>query len=303
MGLSSPLLGEMAALLASVGFTLGPTFYTLSGRRIGSRYTLYIRLLFSTLMLMVAHRVYGGTWYPALPWRAWAWLFASGALGLALADIFLFEAFLRIGPRLSMLILTLVPVLSAFMAWAAFAETLTVGQAQFVVLVLAGIAWVVLWGQRPTEESGFRVEGYGLGLAVLAAGLSAVSAVMAKAGLRMVPMHPAAANLVRMSGGMVALWFFGLAKGEWRPLARAVARHPQVLGYLLAGSLAGPVVGMSLQMYAYQTIPLGIALTLTALPPVWLIPVGHLVFRERLTGHAVAGTLLAVVGVVGLLKG
>ena len=299
--MSTTLLGELAALLASVGFTLGPTFYTLAGQRIGSRHTLYMRLLISTWLLMVAHWVYAGSPYPAWSPRAWLWLLLSGAVGLALADIFLFEAFVRIGPRLSMLVLTAVPVFSTLMAWWVLGEQLTLSELAWMTLVLTGIAWVVLWGQRPSEASAFRVEARGLLMAFLAAFLSAVSALWAKVGMMGTDIHPVAANLLRMTGGMLALWLPGCFLGRVRRLARDLQQHPRVLVFLLVGSLAGPVVGMSLQMFAYQTVPLGIALTLTSLPPVWLLPVGRLLFREQLTVHAVLGTVLAVVGVVGLL--
>ena len=299
--LSTSLLGQLAALLASVGFSLGPTFYTMSGRVIGSRHTLRMRLLLSTLVLLMFHRVLFGNWYPALPWEALRPLWLSGAVGLALADVFLFEAFVRIGPRLSMLILTLVPVLTTVAAWVRYDERLSPAQLTAMALVLSGIAWVVAKGQRAQTEAVFRVDARGIGMALLAAGLGAWSALLAKEGLLQARIHPVAANLVRMSGGMVPLWLLAVLRSALPDLFRRLRQHPRVLGLLLAGTLAGPVAGMSLQMYAYQTIPLGLATTLTALPPVLLLPIGKWVFRETLTWHALAGTVAATAGVAWLL--
>jgi len=84
-------------------------------------------------------------------------------------------------------------------------------------------------------------------------------------------------------------------------LVHRLRESPWVLGYLLLGSLAGPVIGMSLQMFAYQTIPIGLATTLTSLPPILLLPISRFVFRETFTWHAVAGTVLAVAGVAWLM--
>ncbi len=294
------LLGQLAALLASVGFSLGPTFYTLSGRAIGSRHTLRMRLLLSTLLLMLWHGLKFGAWYPVLTLRAWATLFLSGAIGLALADIFLFEAFVRIGPRLSMLILTLVPVLTTAAAWVLYAERLSLAQLLAMALVLGGIAWVVGRGQR-AEEGPFTMNPQGVGFAFLAAFLSALSALMAKDALMYETMDPMAANLIRMSGGMVPLWVWTAVQGQVAELAHQLRQHRLVWLYLLLGSLAGPVIGMSLQMFAYQTIPIGLATTLTSLPPILLLPISRFVFREGFTWHAVAGTVLAVVGVAWLM--
>ncbi len=293
--------GQMAALLASAGFSLGPTFYTMSGRVIGSRHTLRMRLLLSTLMLAFMHRILLGVWYPSLPQGAWWSLFLSGMVGLALADVFLFEAFVRIGPRLSMLVLTLVPVLTTAAAWIRYEERLQPSQLAAMTLVLVGIVWVVGKGKRDQGQEVFQVDARGVGLALLAAVLGAWSALLAKDGLQQVAMHPVTANLIRMSGGMVPLWLVGLLRGAVPDLARRLAQHPRVLAFLLAGTLAGPVAGMSLQMYAYQTIPLGLASTLTSLPPVLLLPISRWVFRESFTWHAVAGTALATGGVAWLL--
>ncbi len=300
--MSTLLLGQLAALAASLGFALGPTFFTLAGQRIGSRHTLRMRLLLSTLFLLLAHRWYQGAWQPLLsPWAWWV-LWLSGVLGLALADVFLFEAFVRIGPRLSMLVLTLVPVLSTLVAWFRYQERLTPAQLVAMALVLGGVGWVVTWGQD--DRAGpFRVDAWGLGLALVGTVLTTLSALMAKEVFVQEPVHPVAANLLRMSGGMTALWLGALATPRTlQDLARALARRPYVLGLLVMGSLAGPVIGMSLQMFAFQTIPLGLATTLTSLPPILLLPISRLVFRERFTGHAVAGTVAAVAGVAWLLR-
>ena len=49
------------------------------------------------------------------PLKAWFWLSISGIIGFALGDLFLFRAFVEIGPRLSMLIMTLTAPTSAIL--------------------------------------------------------------------------------------------------------------------------------------------------------------------------------------------
>jgi drug/metabolite transporter (DMT)-like permease len=45
----------------------------------------------------------------------------------------------------------------------------------------------------------------------------------------------------------------------------------------------------------------GVASTLMSLPPVFLLPISHFVFGERIGLRAVAGTLVAIIGVAMLL--
>jgi drug/metabolite transporter (DMT)-like permease len=48
---------------------------------------------------------------------------------------------------------------------------------------------------------------------------------------------------------------------------------------------------------AIQLTEVGIASTLMALPPVFLLPIGYFIFKERFGWQAVAGTFVAVAGV------
>jgi drug/metabolite transporter (DMT)-like permease len=48
---------------------------------------------------------------------------------------------------------------------------------------------------------------------------------------------------------------------------------------------------------AIQLTRVGIAATLMALPPVILIPLGYLIYRERVSRRGIIGTLIAFVGV------
>jgi drug/metabolite transporter (DMT)-like permease len=52
-----------------------------------------------------------------------------------------------------------------------------------------------------------------------------------------------------------------------------------------------------------QRAPVGVASTLMALPPVFLLPISWVVFGERVGWQAVAGTLVAVAGVALLALG
>jgi drug/metabolite transporter (DMT)-like permease len=51
-----------------------------------------------------------------------------------------------------------------------------------------------------------------------------------------------------------------------------------------------------LSLIAVQNAPVGVASTLTSLTPVFLLPLGWLFFKERITQRAVVGTALAVAG-------
>jgi drug/metabolite transporter (DMT)-like permease len=72
---------------------------------------------------------------------------------------------------------------------------------------------------------------------------------------------------------------------------------PKVLGLLAVAAFTGPVLGATLSLFALQNTQVGVASTLVALPPVFLLPVSWIVFKEKFSWSAVAGTLVAIAGV------
>ena len=136
--------------------------------------------------------------------KRWFWLGLSGIIGLVIGDAFLFQAFVWIGPRLSMLMLSLAPVIAALVAWVFLGETLSAAQIIGILLVLFGIAWVVLernGKQRRENRDYFRGILFGLG----AATGQALGLVLAKNGLYG-DFSPISANLIRMIAAAVIIW-------------------------------------------------------------------------------------------------
>jgi drug/metabolite transporter (DMT)-like permease len=70
---------------------------------------------------------------------------------------------------------------------------------------------------------------------------------------------------------------------------------------ILAGAIAGPFVGVWLSLVAVKLIPVGIASTLMALTPVFVLIPSHFLFKERVSLRGILGTAAAVAGVVIIL--
>jgi drug/metabolite transporter (DMT)-like permease len=137
-------LGEIAALATSFCWSFTSIQFTLAGQRIGSVVVNRARLVLAVLYLSLAHLLLQGELWPihAEPFR-WGWLGLSGTIGLVLGDSCLFQAFLLIGTRRAMLLMTLVPVISTLVAWGWLGETLHPVEMGAVLLTVSGIAWVV----------------------------------------------------------------------------------------------------------------------------------------------------------------
>jgi drug/metabolite transporter (DMT)-like permease len=291
-------LGELAALATSVMWSGTATFFTFGARQVGSVVINRMRLLVALVLLVVTHWLFLGQLLPfyAEPQR-WMWLGLSGIIGLVLGDAFLFQSYLWIGPRLGMLMMSAAPVIAALLAWLFLAENLTALQWLGIVVTVGGIALVVLDRSQPRRQADAQ-RNYRLGIlfGFGAAAGQAIGLNLAKKGLG--GDFPAlSGNVIRMTAAAGSMWLATFLARQAAPTWRRVRESPAVITPLLAGSITGPFLGVWLSLIAVQRTPVGVASTLMALPPVFLLPVGHFIFKERIGFEAIAGTLAAIVGV------
>ncbi len=289
-------IGEIAALLTSLLFSITAVIFTLTSHQIGSLITNRGRLVIALLYLVLINLVLFGQLVPiGAGGSRWLWLALSGIIGLALGDMFLFAAYERIGARMGMLMMSLAPVIGAVVAWLFFGEVLRLGQMAGMALTLAGIAWVV--ATRPTEEMVHpRASRLGILFGLLAATGQALGLVLSKQGMTG-DFSPVAGNVIRMLAATIVFWGVTVMQRQARPTIQAIRVHPSALKLLAVGALVGPVLGVTASLLAVQHAPIGVASTLMALPPVFLLPVGYFAFKERFGWQTVLGTFVAVAGV------
>jgi len=293
-------IGELAALGTAIAFAMTSTLFTLSGRLVGAPLVNRARLLIAIVLVMGLHWLILGQPLPldATP-DAVFWLGISGFIGLALGDASLFQAFVMIGPRISMLIMSLAPVLGAILAWLLLGETLTLQELIGILLAVGGIAWVVSEreGKQKVSEPTHQPRHYLIGLLFAFGGATgqASGAVLSKIGLAN-DFSPLSGNLIRIAAALIAIWLFSALRGQLKGNYQALRAHPRAVLFLFAGAVTGPVVGVWLSLIAFQRASIGIASALIALTPIFLLPIGSFVFKERITVQAIIGTLVAFAG-------
>ncbi len=291
--------GELAALATALCWSFGSIFFTLASRRLGSVIINRLRLLLSLIFLGLTHWLLLAAPLPltAGPDR-WFWLGLSGIIGLALGDICLFQAYIWIGPRLSMLLKSLAPVFSALLAWLFLAEILNIAQLAGMFLTIGGVSWVVMErnnAARVTSEDRRRYLG-GILFGVAAAATQAIGLITAKKGLG--GDFPAlSGHLIRMLVAAISIWLFTLLQGQAQITLRQFTTQPRPALNLTIGVLLGSFIGIWFSLLAVQWTYVGIASTLMALVPIFMLPIGRFVFKEQISWQAIIGTVLAVIGV------
>lgn len=290
------LIGEVAALATAVCWSFTAIFFSYSGRRVGSGVVNRSRLIFAFLFLLIAHRLLEGAFFPwGVESFRWGWLAVSSLLGLVLGDAFLFQAYVMIGPRLSMLVMATVPIFSTIFGWLLFGELITAVEISGILLAVAGIGWVVTERQNDTLFAQGKAYRRGL-LFALGGALGQVANLVTARYALVDDFSAISATLIRILVGLIVLWGLAAAQGKVRDTLQKW-RDPLALRAIVAGAFVGPFLGIWFSLVAVQNARLGIAATLMALPPVLLIPMEYLFYRRRVSLRAIVGTLLAITGV------
>ena len=293
-----PFIGELAALATSIFFSIGPAFFTIAGKLVGSAVVNRTRLVVALVYLLITHWILYGAPLPldANPDR-WFWLGVSGLIGFVLGDAALFQAFVLLGTRLTMLIFAAKPIIAAILAWIFLGEALTFSQILGMLITLAGIGWVMMEQNNPNQETSDRkIYLTGILLAFLAAVGQAGGAVTAKMGLY--GDFPAlSGQIIRISIATIIIWIYSFFSGSAKGTIGILMEKPKAIHHILIASLIGPYLGVFFSLVAIQNAEIGIASTLMSLQPIILIPIGIYFFKEKITWRAVAGTVVALVGV------
>jgi drug/metabolite transporter (DMT)-like permease len=231
----------------------------------------------------------------------WGWLALSGLIGFVLGDAALFQAFVMIGPRLAMLLMALSPVMGAVLAWLLLGETLSGWEILGMALAIGGVAWVVTDRRNGKSNPDRAPRAYLIGVLFGLGGAlgQALGLILSKQGLHG-DFSALSGNVIRLIAATITIWAFTALSGQAPNTLRVLRARPGAMRYIVGGAVAGPFLGVWLSLIAVQNAPVGVASTLMSFPPILLIPLGWLIFKERITQRAIAGTVLALAGVAVL---
>ncbi len=297
-------IGEFAALLTTVFWTVTALSFETASKRIGSLHVNLLRLALAVVFLSVFSYFYRGMFFPMdADMHTWVWLALSGVIGFIIGDYALFKAFIITGARVGMLMMTLAPVFAAFAAWIILGEVMSPLSLLAMIITLSGIAMVIFTrtrklsldqvpGRRSLSMS-YPLKGVMFG--VIAAAGQGVGLVLSKYGMR--DYDSFAASHIRVISGFIgfAILFFILRK--WKELPKSF-HDSKAMKWLVVGSIFGPFLGVSFSLMAVQHTDAGIAQTIMSLTPVLIIPPAIWINKERITMREVIGALIAVGGVI-----
>jgi drug/metabolite transporter (DMT)-like permease len=208
----------------------------------------------------------------------------------------LFKSFVMMGPRLSLLIFSVSPIIASVAAWIMLGETLGILAIVGIIVTIGGVAWVTSERQyNNNDTSGYRVSGKAILLTIGGATGQAIGLVLAKAGMGDT-LDALPATFIRMTAAAAAIWLYGLLRGEIKKLPEKL-KDTKALYLSLGGAFCGPFLGVWLSLAAVKYTETGIAMAIMSTVPVMVIPLVVLIHKEKVSFRAVIGSIITVGGV------
>lgn len=287
--------GEMAALFTAFCWTATSLAFESAGKRVGSLSVNWIRLVMAFFLLGILSLYRKGMFVPLdADAPTWFWLSVSGLIGFVLGDILLFQAFIEIGARVSMLIMSLAPPMAALFGWLILGEELTLLHFVGMLVTIVGIAIVVLARKGNGSKVSLHYPLKGILLALGGALGQGLGLVVSKLGMH--DYDPFLSTQIRIIAGIAGFTVMVWVSRHAGKLSRAVVNVP-AMSRIGVGAVFGPFLGVSFSLVAIQHTTTGVASTIMAIVPVLIIAPSVLVKKEKITFREVLGAVVAVGGV------
>jgi drug/metabolite transporter (DMT)-like permease len=296
-----PGAGEAAAVASSLLWAVGGVLFARVGRGVSGVALNLGKNAVAVACFAVLLLVTEGAPWPRNLGSEQTWLLvASGVLGLTICDTLLMASFLRIGPRRANLYVASTPVLLALLAMLPpLSEHPPARTWLGMAVCLAGIVLAIL--ERSPDPVRRAEHVRGAREALLAALFQALGLLIARhvvrSGRPEDAIDPAAVATVRLAAGTAGLVVVGIALGRLRSWTAQLA-VPGAGRRVVVAAFVGTFLGLWVNMagITWATYA-GVATTLSALPPVFLIPLSAAFLGERHDRRAWISTLLALAGI------
>ncbi len=286
--------GEVAALSAAFIWAAASIVYTGVGRQLPPLVLNLVKGLIAIALLIVT-LLFFGKLLPTVSLVPVLLLLLSGVIGIGIGDTAYFAALNSLGARRALVLESLSPPLGAFLALIFLQEQLAPLAWLGIGLTIAGVTWVVL--ERSPHPNGTLTHPplRGIIAGLVAAAGQAIGAVLSRAALAGTDIDPLWSTLIRLLAGilMLLIWF----SAQKQPIQKlAPLRSRRLWGIVILAAFASTYLGIWFQQIALKYAPTGIAQSLSATSPLFVIPFA-IASGEKVSLRAIFGAAIALAGV------
>lgn len=303
-----PFFGEIIALTTVLCWTFSVQLFAVASKEVGAIPVNIIRISVALLLFSVLLFLKEGAIIPVdYPVRAWLFLSLSGVIGFFIGDIYLFKALIELGPRITMLIQSLVAPTAAIFGWTFLHESYGLHQWMGMFITLAGVSAVIL--ERSKELSPAqtlkvtRVSYRGVLYGFIAMFCQAGGLLLSKTGMQTESgyLDAFSATQIRALAAFLCFVIYFTVTRKWKDVKAALV-NKKAVAFTSIGAAIGPFLGVSLSLLALHYLATGVASTFFSLIPICIIPFSIYLHKEHVSLRAIAGAVTAVFGVFLLMS-
>jgi len=293
---------ERLALLAAFGtavfWAFSAIFFENASKKVGALAVNFWKVVIAFFFLAIAGTIVRGVPFPYdASLRTWIFLSLSGLVGFVIADFFLFNAYVLIGSRITVIFQSLTPVFTALFAYIFIAERMQLHRLIGMAVTVAGTPHRCTHATpTTTKEKTTKVclSVKGLVYAFLSALFQAGSMVLTKAGLG--DYNPISGTQIRVFVAIFGFAINALIMGQGNYVFFRVPKNREAFTATIKGSVFGPFLGVALSLFSMQNTQVAATSTLMALTPVVIIVPSVLILKQKIHYLEILGAAIAVGG-------
>ncbi len=305
-------MGELIAILTTLSWSIGIFPFTEAAKRLGAaalnQYRLLLAHIIISLILLIAYQ-FSIPYLFAHPTKLnFLYLGLSGIIGFTLGDYFSFKSFTQLGPKLASLYTTIAPGAALVAGFFILDQRLNLIGLVGIAISIAGVIWLTINKKdiAAAEKSGFARNKTGILFGVLGACCQGFGLVLSKLGLEELINGEKIEILhgvwIRLLAAWLAAFVISIFTGRFISNSKPIFTNQNSgLKYMVAGTLFGPVIGVSLSLITITKMPVAVAQTIFALLPIFVIPLNYFFYKEKITLASIIASIIAVLGVFVLI--
>ena len=286
--------GELAALSGAFLWAISSTAYSLLGQKISAlklnlfKGLIAIALIFLTLII-------SGQFQTAVNLFTINLFLISGIIGIGLGDTAFFYALKNMGARRTLLMGTLSPPITALLGLIFLEEQLTFGAWCGIFITGIGVAWVISEKTPGVAISNINIK-QGIVWAILAAIANSTGLIISRFALLSSDIIALWSTLFRLIGGTIIVILLLLFQRIRQEKFGKINWSRKLIGGIFIATFGGTYLAIWLQQTSLKYASAGIAQTLLATSPIFIIPIA-VQMGEKISVRSVFGVLVAIVGI------
>ena len=304
------MFGELIALSTALCWSIGIFPFTEASKRLGAaplnQYRLLLAWAILSAVLLFFYPVSLTGLFTRPKFNQYLFLGLSGIIGFTIGDYFMFSSFKHLGPKLASLYFTLAPGAALLAGFLILDQKINFIGVAGIFITTGGVIWLTLSkkDKRSSREVGFARSPAGAIYGIIGALCQGTGLVVSKLGIdayneKLPTIH---AVWIRLLFAFGAAFLISAVTGQIKKNATPVFKNQNNgLPYLVAGTIFGPVLGVSLSLLAIQHMAVAAAQTIFALVPVLVLPMNYMYYKEKITVQALISCLIAILGVFILI--